>query len=289
MRTKYECVIIIINKTSCFVNYRYECKFTSKLSYTTIQDGKYAVDIIYFTRNKTRNVEPLENLILPCIDITIVLNGVMRYTYNQEEIVLKTGDVIVFKKGDVRDRKEGGSAEYCSFNAISNKYDDLPIFSGILREQVNEEVKTLIFLYEKYNTSFSRYANEKKESCFTLLYYTLYEASKISRENRYIIQIKKYIAEHIHEQITVAQVSESVFLSSNYCNSFFKSHTGYTLNEYIRKEKMIKAQHLIIGTNNPLKEIAASLGYSQYSYFTRVFEQEFHMSPAEYRKSITIY
>lgn len=244
--------------------------------------------IIFFSRNKIRDVEPLPETILSYVDITIVLNGVMRYSINYENFELHTGDVIVFKKGDVRSRQEGGFAEYCSFNILLDKEDVLPIYSGVLRNQVNEEIKNLLFLFETYRTSYSGYAEDKSKYCFLILYYTLYEMTRTSRENRYIVQIKQYVAEHIHEPITVSQVSKNVYLSPNYCNTFFKHHTGLNLNEYIRKEKMAKAQYRIIGTNDSLKEIAASLGFKQYSYFTRVFKQEFHQSPAEYRKSITI-
>jgi len=243
--------------------------------------------IIYYTRNKIRDVEPLPDMTLPYVDITIVLSGTMRYGFNSEEVELHTGDAIIFTKGDVRSRKEGGFAEYYSFNVLLDD-DTLPIFNGILRNQANEEIKTLLSLYEAYSTSYSGYAEDKSRYCFLLLYYTLYEMSRSSRENTYIIQIKQYIAEHIHEPITVSQVSKSIFLSPNYCNSFFKMHTGQNLNEYIRKMKMSKAQYMILYTNDSLNEIAASLGYKQYSYFSRVFTQEFHQSPSEYRKNFTI-
>ncbi|MBQ7921899.1 MAG: helix-turn-helix transcriptional regulator [Clostridia bacterium] len=243
------------------------------------------MNVIYFTRTKLRKVAALPDQTLYYIDITIVLNGVMRYSLNDDEVELHAGDMIVFKKGDVRNRKEGSSAEYCSFNVLLDENDILPIFSGVLRNQVNEEIKTLLCLYETYSTSYSGYAEDKSRYCFLILYHTLYEMSKTPRENGYIVQIKQYIAEHIHEPITVSQVSKCVFLSPNYCNSFFKNHTGQNINEYIRKVKMAKAQSMIINTKDPLKEIAVSLGYKQYSYFTKVFTQEFHVSPAEYRKN----
>ncbi|MBE6570197.1 MAG: helix-turn-helix transcriptional regulator [Ruminococcaceae bacterium] len=244
--------------------------------------------VIYFSRTKIRNVRPLSDQTLYYTDITVVLNGVMRYSINHEDVELHAGDVIVFQKGDVRSRQEGGAAEYYSFNIITDEDDVLPIFSGVLRNQVNEEIKTLLSLYETYTTSYSGYAEEKSKYCVRILYHTLYEMSMTSRDNSYIIQLKRYIDEHIHESLTVSQVNKSVFLSPNYCNSLFKTHTGQNLNEYIRKTKMSKAQHLIIHTNIPLKEIASALGYKQYSYFSRVFTKEFHTSPAEYRKCITV-
>ena len=244
--------------------------------------------IIYFNKNKTKDVDPLETTVLPYVDITIVLNGTMRYGFNSEEVELNAGDIIIFTKGDVRNRKSGGYAEYCSFNMLLDEDDTLPIFNGILRNQINGEIITLLSLYEAYSTRFSMKAEEKSKHCFLILYYTLHEMTRTYRDNKYIIQIKQYIAEHINEPITVSQVSHNIFLSPNYCNTFFKTHTGQNLNEYIRKMKMSKAQYMIHYTKDSLNEIATSLGYKQYSYFSRVFAQEFHMSPAAYRKSITL-
>lgn len=244
--------------------------------------------LIYFSRTKIKDAEPLETLVLPYVDITIVLDGTMRYGFNSEEVELHAGDIIIFAKGDVRSRKSGGFAEYYSFNMLFDEDDVLPSFNGILRNQITEEIKTLLSLYTAYSTHFSGKVEEKCKHCFLILYYTLYEMTRTSRENRYIIQIKQYVAEHIHEPITVSQVSKNIFLSPNYCNTFFKAHTGQTLNEYIRKTKMAKAQYMILYTKDSLNEIAASLGYKQYSYFSRVFLQEIHMSPVEYRRNITI-
>jgi len=244
--------------------------------------------LIYFSRTKIKDVEPLETMALPYVDITIVLDGTMRYGFNSEEVELHAGDVIIFAKGDVRSRKRGGFAEYYSFNMLFDEDDVLPSFNGILRNQITEEIKTLLSLYTAYSAHFSGKAEEKSNHCFLILYYTLYEMTRTPRENRYISQIKQYIAEHIHEPITVSQVSKYIFLSPNYCNTFFKTHTGQTLNDYIIKMKMSKAQYMILYTKESLNEIASSLGYKQYSYFSRVFTQEIHMSPAEYRKSITI-
>ena len=72
--------------------------------------------LIYFSRTKIKDVEPLETLALPYVDITIVLDGTMRYGFNSEEVELHAGDVIIFAKGDVRSRKRGEFAEYYSFN-----------------------------------------------------------------------------------------------------------------------------------------------------------------------------
>lgn len=167
--------------------------------------------IIYFSRNKTKDVDSLDTLALPYVDITIVLNGTMRYGFNSEEVELHAGDIIIFTKGDVRNRKSGGSAEYCSFNMLLDENDALPMFNGILRNQINEEIITLLSLYEAYNTRFTEKTEEKSKHCFLILYYTLYEMTRTYREINYIIQIKQYIAEHIHEPITVSQVSNNIF------------------------------------------------------------------------------
>ena len=41
--------------------------------------------ILYCSKNKTNDAYPLETPVLPYVDITIVLNGTMRYGFNSEK------------------------------------------------------------------------------------------------------------------------------------------------------------------------------------------------------------
>ncbi len=243
------------------------------------------MNVFYFTRNKVRSVFFIRPTRLPYMDVTIVLSGVMRYTLNGEKIELHGGDAIVFQKDDVREREEGGAAEYYSFNVTLEEESDLPLFSGKLTACVNDEILAMLRLYEGCYGVFSSRSGEKGKHCFLMLYYALYENFNESKTDNHVARIKRCIADHINDPITLAQISAEVFLSPNYCNYIFKSHTGSTITEFVLKVKMERAKQLLLNTGMPLVEIAYSLGYKQYSYFSRIFKKEVGVSPASFRNA----
>jgi hypothetical protein len=60
----------------------------------------YDMKILYCSKNKTNDADPLETTVLPYVDITIVLNGTMRYVFNSEKAEEKKqtmfSDVILY-------------------------------------------------------------------------------------------------------------------------------------------------------------------------------------------------
>lgn len=241
--------------------------------------------VVYFTRNKVRSVFYLPAEALPYLDVTIVLSGVMRYTLNGEKLELHGGDAIVFQTGDIRGREEGGAAEYYSFNIKMDGEHDLPIFHGKLTDCVNDELLTILRLYEGSYGVFASQSGEKGNHCFLMLYYALFEKYSESKPINHVSRIKRYIADHINDPITLSQISTEVFLSPNYCNYVFKSHTGITISDFVLKAKVERAKQLLVNTTMPLVEIAYSLGYKQYSYFSRIFKKEVGISPASFRNA----
>ena len=99
------------------------------------------------------------------------------------------------------------------------------------------------------------------------------------------LRIRNYIAEHLHETITLRDVGKAAFFSPAYCSSVFRRETGMSIVDYAIDEKMKEAKKLII-EGLPLKRVAEMLGFSDYNYFSRTFKKRFSYSPLQYRNSL---
>lgn len=58
---------------------------------------------------------------------------------------------------------------------------------------------------------------------------------------------------------------------------------GHSPNHFIRLIRTQKACELLKNTDLPISHIAASCGFSDSSYFGKVFKQEMDMTPMEWR------
>ncbi len=63
--------------------------------------------------------------------------------------------------------------------------------------------------------------------------------------------------------------------------------TGQSAANFIRNFRLTKARKLLLEADKNISEIAYEVGFSDPNYFTRVFTQEYGMTPTEIRRSIT--
>ncbi|MCC9293426.1 AraC family transcriptional regulator [Clostridium sp. WLY-B-L2] len=102
---------------------------------------------------------------------------------------------------------------------------------------------------------------------------------------RYFIEESiKYIKEHYREKITLKMVASRVFLSPKYFSRVFKKEMGVSFSNYIINLKIQHACRLLETTNYPAYRISIECGFSDPSYFNRVFCTQMNMTPQSYRK-----
>ena len=64
----------------------------------------------------------------------------------------------------------------------------------------------------------------------------------------------------------------------------FKKETGMNLHSYINSVRVKEAKRLLSTENMSLYEIAASTGFYDQAYFSKVFSQKYGIVPSEFRK-----
>ncbi len=90
------------------------------------------------------------------------------------------------------------------------------------------------------------------------------------------------IEQNISSNPTLEQLSKDVGLSKDAYIRLFKRQTSYTPQDYIIRQKIQRAQMMIIDGKRSVKEIAITLGYDNVSYFGRQFKRVTEMSPMEF-------
>ncbi|MBM7563663.1 response regulator [Paenibacillus sacheonensis] len=103
------------------------------------------------------------------------------------------------------------------------------------------------------------------------------------KNNRIIQQIKTIISQSYMDNITVARLSEQVYLSPNYISLIFKQETGESITEYVTKVRMEAAKELLKSQDLKILEVAEMVGYENATYFSTVFKKFTGMHPQKYR------
>lgn len=94
---------------------------------------------------------------------------------------------------------------------------------------------------------------------------------------------KRYINEHLAEELSVSDIAAQLFITPNYFSRLFKKVTAEGCNEYIVRKRIEKAKCLLQTTTIKTGQIALMVGYRDTNYFSLAFKKESGMSPTAYR------
>ena len=97
--------------------------------------------------------------------------------------------------------------------------------------------------------------------------------------------VKKYIAQHYDEDLSVESLAEVVYLSPGYLSALFKKETGQNLNTYIRNYRLEEARRLLENTNMKIVQVCEKTGFTSASYFCKRFREYFGTSPHRLRST----
>ncbi|MCE3203879.1 response regulator transcription factor [Paenibacillus sonchi] len=92
-----------------------------------------------------------------------------------------------------------------------------------------------------------------------------------------------YVEQHLHEQLTMAEVAGRIHLNASYFSVLFKEQTGVPFSEYLSRLRIQRAKELLLQTSLPIVEIGERVGYRTDKYFIKVFKSLEDMSPSRYR------
>ncbi len=92
-----------------------------------------------------------------------------------------------------------------------------------------------------------------------------------------------YIEMHLGERIRAADLAAIAGYSEYYTTRRFRKETNLSVNDYIKFAKVERAKVLLKSTDQDVREIADTLGFSSRSHFSQSFKQVTGQSPAEFR------
>lgn len=96
-------------------------------------------------------------------------------------------------------------------------------------------------------------------------------------------KVKEYVASHLYEHISVAEIAENLGMNASYLNSSFKQQTGKCITDYIQTKKIEQAKMMLTSSEDPLSDIWTELGYYDQSHFSKIFKKHTGLTPKQFR------
>ncbi len=152
----------------------------------------------------------------------------------------------------------GGNAE----ELLGQKFDSLSVLAGIETE-----------------AHLAEWLHEMLERCMESI-----RLQKRSAHQQTAAQALEYMQRHCNEGVSRDQVAEAVGVSPSHFSRLLHRQTGRTFTDLLAQLRVQRAAELLVRTDWSLARIALETGFSDQSYFTKVFRRQQGMTPGHYRR-----
>jgi two-component system, response regulator YesN len=110
-------------------------------------------------------------------------------------------------------------------------------------------------------------------------------AELIEKQERLLIeQVRTWVHDHLHQDITLIDLSQRFHYSVSYVSMLFKKEIGTGFQEYLFDCRMQRAKHLLLDPALRISEIAQQVGYTNPKAFSIAFRKACGIPPTEYRE-----
>lgn len=245
-------------------------------------------------------------------EIACVLEGSAIHNPGQDQICLNKGDIVIVPPGVGHNLQPIDDATVVDieirFSTFENTFRDI-LSSGlplanylknslycsansdciILENAIDEIVSQILFMVYHENKIQSYISNKFCIDLTESLLYHLAEKSTAERifsvieyRNEEIFQIRRFIAEHLHE-MSLELLSARFHRSSSSLSRYIKSKSGISYSALLQNIRLERAKELLSASDQSIHEIAFSVGYDGESHFIALFRKAYGITPLQYR------
>ena len=105
-----------------------------------------------------------------------------------------------------------------------------------------------------------------------------------SRDNSFIELVGRYIDIHFRERLSTSDISAALGYNRNYFCALFRNNFGTTFIKYLSEYRVRRAADDYRGSSMSLPDIAANVGFGDYSCFSKSFTKYIGVTPTAYFK-----
>lgn len=240
------------------------------------------------------------------LEINLVIKGKMRFTVDGEDYILEEGDAVLCNPFSMHSGAFISNAEDGKFIGFTISIENLlkfqasPLFSAM--KALDDQKYCFDVFYPHEGSRMHEILNELLEvytvksntnECRTLAltfdllsilfadhYHENVDAPSTARSTKFIKEVSAFVQKNYTKDIGTAEAAEAMHMElSHFCHAF-KRYFGVPFRNHLCKYRCLRATELYQTDTISVTDIAISVGFSDYCYFSRSFKKHVGVSPA---------
>lgn len=106
-------------------------------------------------------------------------------------------------------------------------------------------------------------------------------------EQSQLDKVDIFIDKNLGQSISVDELADLLHCSKFYFLREFKKLVGITPYQYLMQKRLERAKTLLMSSSSNISSIGLDLGFNDQSHFTRVFKNQFGITPKQFQKKST--
>jgi transcriptional regulator GlxA family with amidase domain len=108
--------------------------------------------------------------------------------------------------------------------------------------------------------------------------------SQLPHDDAIVRECEKWLEEHYRDSDAIARLVQRCEVPERTLKRRFKAATGNSLIDYLQNLRIEEAKFLLESSRKPIEEISELTGYSDTSFFRRLFKRLTGLPPSKYRR-----
>ncbi len=112
------------------------------------------------------------------------------------------------------------------------------------------------------------------------------ESGSAEKQNENISEIRQFILQHYSENLELSQLAEQFNYNYNYLSTYFNQQMKESFSEYLNRIRIEKSCEIMKSSPYSIAQVSAMVGYSDPSYFCRIFKSQIGRTPSQWKRMI---
>ena len=244
------------------------------------------------------------------IEILFVLEGELEVGIDSYKNILHKSEIEIINANEVRWMKSSTADNLVLiinidpdfFKKYYSEAEDILFYTDSedlnIETQEDDKYQLLrrylsILLFEEVS-KLDEYEDRIQENLIQLLYhllnnfhYLFYEGENLEEDDvqleRYH-RIIRYLNKNYMHKVSLQDIAEKEFLSTQYLSYKIKDTFGLSFNEYLNLIRVRESVKLLLDSDRSISDISETVGFSHGRYFNRHFKIHYDMTPSQFRK-----
>ena len=154
-----------------------------------------------------------------------------------------------------------------------------------VNQSISEEEISVKAIEASNNILKSNSLEKIKEISKEFLRFAHYKMIKnLSKDkNNIFYNVKAFIEKFYYTNLTLDEIAKVASFSPSYFSRKFKLIFGVSFIEYLNDYRLMKSKELLENTELTVGEIAQKVGFSEYTYFSKLFKSKYNKSPSYFK------